>query len=171
MNSPDRIKCTTKPLRNNNRLDLYIRKNNHRTLKYKQSTTLVRCRKISTPPTGRIALNIVPNPDKPELTWSDNHWMTDCLQFFITFEPQIQLIGWLVDWLIGCKYGFIPYLQNNWTLHVSTIVTFWNYNYNLPNQPFNQSTIQRVLELYSCAYCRPDVWVWFTVDDNADNNG
>jgi hypothetical protein len=30
----------------------------------------------------------------------------------------------IVDWLIGCKYGFIPYLQNNWTLHVSTIVTF-----------------------------------------------
>jgi hypothetical protein len=29
-------------------------------------------------------------------------------------------------------------LQNNWTLHVSTIVTFSNYDYNLPNQPFNQ---------------------------------
>jgi hypothetical protein len=44
----------------------------------------------------------------------------------------------IVDWLIGCKYGFIPYLQNNWTLHVLTIVTFLNYDYNLPNQPFNQ---------------------------------
>ena len=31
---------------------------------------------------------------------------------------------WLVDWLSGCKYGFIPYLQNTWTLHVLTIVTF-----------------------------------------------
>jgi hypothetical protein len=39
----------------------------------------------------------------------------------------------LVDWLSGGKYGFIPYLQNNWTLHVSTIVTFLNYDYNLPN--------------------------------------
>jgi hypothetical protein len=26
----------------------------------------------------------------------------------------------MVDWLSGCKYGFIPYLQNNLTLHVST---------------------------------------------------
>jgi len=30
----------------------------------------------------------------------------------------------IVDWLSGCKYGFIPYLQNNWTLQVLTIVTF-----------------------------------------------
>jgi hypothetical protein len=22
------------------------------------------------------------------------------------------------DWLSGCKYGLIPYLQNNWALHV-----------------------------------------------------
>jgi hypothetical protein len=44
----------------------------------------------------------------------------------------------IVDWLSGCKYGFIPYLQNNWTLHILTIVTFQNYDYNLPNQPFNQ---------------------------------
>jgi len=44
----------------------------------------------------------------------------------------------IVDWLSGCKYEFIPYLQNNWTLHVLTIVTFSNYDYNLPNKPFNQ---------------------------------
>jgi hypothetical protein len=25
----------------------------------------------------------------------------------------------IVGWLSGCKYGFISYLQNNWTLHVS----------------------------------------------------
>jgi hypothetical protein len=43
-----------------------------------------------------------------------------------------------VNWLSGCKHGFIPYLQNNWTLHVLTIVTFYNYDYNLPNQPINQ---------------------------------
>jgi len=24
----------------------------------------------------------------------------------------------IVDWLSGCNYGFIPNLQNNWTLHV-----------------------------------------------------
>jgi hypothetical protein len=24
----------------------------------------------------------------------------------------------IVDWLSGCKYGFIPDFQNNWTLHV-----------------------------------------------------
>jgi hypothetical protein len=41
----------------------------------------------------------------------------------------------IVDWLSDCKYGFTPYLQNNWTLYVSTIVTFCNYDYNLPNQP------------------------------------
>jgi hypothetical protein len=29
-------------------------------------------------------------------------------------------------------------LQNNWALHCSTIVTFLNYYYNLPNQPFKQ---------------------------------
>jgi hypothetical protein len=51
----------------------------------------------------------------------------------------------IVDWLSGCKYGFMPYFQNNWALHVSTIVTFLNYHYNLPNQPFNQQTIQRGL--------------------------
>jgi hypothetical protein len=26
------------------------------------------------------------------------------------------VIGLLVDWFSGYKYGFIPYLQNNWTL-------------------------------------------------------
>jgi hypothetical protein len=26
------------------------------------------------------------------------------------------VIGCLVDWLSSYKYGFIPYLQNNWTL-------------------------------------------------------
>ena len=25
----------------------------------------------------------------------------------------------IVDWLSGCKYGFIPYLQNNWTFYFS----------------------------------------------------
>jgi hypothetical protein len=25
----------------------------------------------------------------------------------------------IVDWLSGCKYGFMPYLQNNWKLHVT----------------------------------------------------
>jgi hypothetical protein len=30
----------------------------------------------------------------------------------------------IVDWLSSCKYGFIPYLQDNWTLHVSTIIRF-----------------------------------------------
>jgi hypothetical protein len=39
-------------------------------------------------------------------------------------EITISIVVGLVDWLSGCKYGFIPYLQNNWTLHVSTIVTF-----------------------------------------------
>jgi hypothetical protein len=42
--------------------------------------------------------------------------------------------------------GFIPYLQNNWTLHVSNIVTFLNYDHNLLNQPFNQQTIQPGLD-------------------------
>jgi hypothetical protein len=27
-------------------------------------------------------------------------------------------------WFSGCKYGFIPYLRNNWIHNVSTIVTF-----------------------------------------------
>jgi len=31
----------------------------------------------------------------------------------------IFTISDMVDWLSGCKYGFMPYLQNNWTLHVS----------------------------------------------------
>ena len=35
-------------------------------LKYKQSTALVRGRIVRTPPTGRIGLKVVPNPDKPE---------------------------------------------------------------------------------------------------------
>jgi hypothetical protein len=30
----------------------------------------------------------------------------------------------IVDWLSGCKYEFIPYLQNNRTPHVLIIVTF-----------------------------------------------
>jgi hypothetical protein len=25
----------------------------------------------------------------------------------------------IVDWLSGCKYGFIPHLHNNWPLYVS----------------------------------------------------
>jgi len=31
----------------------------------------------------------------------------------------IEFISKIVDWLSGCKYGFMPYLQNNWTFHVS----------------------------------------------------
>jgi len=44
----------------------------------------------------------------------------------------------IVNWLIGCEYGFIPYLQNNWTLDVSTTLTYLIDNQNLPNQPVNQ---------------------------------
>jgi hypothetical protein len=40
-------------------------------LKNKQATALVRGTKISMPPTGRKALNVVPNPDKPELNIED----------------------------------------------------------------------------------------------------
>ena len=36
---------------------------------------------------------------------------------------QFPLVSDIVDWLSGCKHGFIPYLQNNWTLHALTIVT------------------------------------------------
>ena len=40
-------------------------------------------------------------------------------------RPPPRFVGLdIVDWLSGCKYGFIPYLQNNWTLQVLTIVTF-----------------------------------------------
>ena len=59
---------------------------------------------------------------------------------------RLTLIADIVDWLIGCKYGFIPYLQNNWTLHVSTIVTFWNYDYNLQ---VNHSTSKLFNEVWS----------------------
>jgi len=40
------------------------------------------------------------------------------LKSLALFEIQIVLIGGFVDWLSGCKYGFIPYLQNNRTLDV-----------------------------------------------------
>jgi hypothetical protein len=43
-----------------------------------------------------------------------------------------------VDWLGGCKYGFIPYLQNNWALDVSKILTNENDESNLPIQPVSQ---------------------------------
>jgi hypothetical protein len=47
---------------------------------------------------------------------------------FYRIEPgkkqRFSICADIVDWLSGCKYGFIPYLQNNWTLHDSTIVTF-----------------------------------------------
>jgi hypothetical protein len=56
---------------------------------------------------------------------------------FLDIEPKILIAFYkkekitelllssdIVDWLNGCKYGIIPYLQNNWTLHFSTIVTF-----------------------------------------------
>jgi hypothetical protein len=61
----------------------------------------------------------------------------------LPFHPQlikspIRLNTDMVDWLNGCKYGFIPYLQNNWTLHFSIIGTFLNYYYDFPDQPFNQ---------------------------------
>jgi len=38
-------------------------------------------------------------------------------------QIHLSLIGGLVDWLSGYKYGFIPYLPNK---------------RNLPNQPVNQ---------------------------------
>jgi hypothetical protein len=41
-----------------------------------------------------------------------------CIELILFWIPDT------VDWLSGCKYGFIPYLQNNWTLHASTVVTF-----------------------------------------------
>ena len=73
------------------------------------------------------------------------------------------LIGWLVKWLSGCKYGFIPYFWNNWTFHVLTIVKFWNYDYNLPNQPVNYSTRSenKISELViSMCYNEPKSLFW-----------
>jgi len=31
----------------------------------------------------------------------------------------------IVDWLSGRKYGFMPHLQNNWTVHVLKERTIW----------------------------------------------
>jgi len=60
-------------------------------------------------------------------------------KFYISVKAvRFFLISDIVDWFNGFKYGFILYLQNNWTLHVSTIVTSLNYDYNLSDQPFNQ---------------------------------
>ena len=42
---------------------------------------------------------------------------------FYRIEPgkkqRFSICADIVDWLSGCKYEFIPYLQNNWTFHVS----------------------------------------------------
>ncbi len=50
-------------------------------------------------------------------------------------------MGFLVDWLSRGKYEVVLYLQK-WAVHISAIVTFRSYVYNLLNQPFNFSTVQ-----------------------------
>jgi hypothetical protein len=39
-------------------------------------------------------------------------------------KEKIHLTTDIVDWLSGCKKGFIPHLQDNWTLQLSKIITF-----------------------------------------------
>ena len=40
---------------------------------------------------------------------------------------QISLIGWAVDWLIGCKYGFISYLHKKWDIWCFTNSNTWDW--------------------------------------------
>jgi hypothetical protein len=46
---------------------------------------------------------------------ADHNYLLQNNNYFkkLVYNPDI------VDWLSGCKYGLMPYFQNNWTLQVS----------------------------------------------------